>query len=267
MQENIKNIIKTLLIIAVFTFFSVIFRNLGFHESNIIIVFVLAVLFVSKFTDGYIFGIIGSIIGVLSFNFFFTEPYYSLRTYREDYPLTFLVMLIVAIITSTQTTKIKKEKNKSLEREKSIQILYNLNKGLLQVKSKKEILEFSAKNISEIFKRSVLIAITNEKKEVEDEIIYSYENDENVILFEINSEKDRINKIIKLSENFVEPSEFEKDSFIYYIPIMKNNICLGVIGLSCLEKKILKSDEQSSLDAVINLIAMAIDRENIYEKQ
>ena len=142
MQENIKNIIKTVLIIAVFTFFSVIFRNLGFHESNIIIVFVLAVLFVSKFTDGYIFGIIGSIIGVLSFNFFFTEPYYSLRTYREDYPLTFLVMLIVAIITSTQTTKIKKEKNKSLEREKSIQILYNLNKGLLQVKSKKEILEF-----------------------------------------------------------------------------------------------------------------------------
>ncbi len=267
MQENIKNIIKTVLIIAVFTFFSVIFRNLGFHESNIIIVFVLAVLFVSKFTDGYIFGIIGSIIGVLSFNFFFTEPYYSLRTYREDYPLTFLVMLIVAIITSTQTTKIKKEKNKSLEREKSIQILYNLNKGLLQVKSKKEILEFSAKNISEIFKRSVLIAITNEKKEVEDEIIYSYENDENIILFEINSEKDRINKIIKLSENFVEPSEFEKDSFIYYIPIMKNNICLGVIGLSCLEKKILKSDEQSSLDAVINLIAMAIDRENIYEKQ
>ena len=48
---------------------------------------------------------------------------------------------------------------------------------------------------------------------------------------------------------------------------MKNNICLGVIGLSCLEKKILKSDEQSSLDAVINLIAMAIDRENIYENK
>lgn len=267
MQENIKNIIKTVLIIAVFTFFSVIFRNLGFHESNIIIVFVLAVLFVSKFTDGYIFGIIGSIIGVLSFNFFFTEPYYSLRTYREDYPLTFLVMLIVAIITSTQTTKIKREINKSLEREKNIQLLYNLNKGLLQVKSKKEILEFSAKNISEIFKRSVLIAITNEKKEVEDDIIYPYENDENIDLFQISSEKDRAKKIIKESENFINLNELEENSFAYYTPIIKNNICLGIIGISCLEKKSLTANEQSSLEAVISLITMAIDKENIYEKQ
>lgn len=267
MKKIFLNLIKTFAIISVFTFLSVIFRSSGFHEANIIIVFVLAVLFVSKFTEGYIFGIIGSILGVLFFNFFFTEPYYSLRTYRDDYPLTFLIMLVVAIITSTQTTKIKKEIEKSLEREKNIKILYNLNKGLLQVKSKKEILEFSAKSISEIFKRSVKIVTVDENDNIEDEFIQSYEDDININLFKISSEEKKVKDLINNSKKTVHESNLIKDEFINYYPIAKNNKCLGVLGISCLDKKSLNIDEENSLNAVINLITMAIDKENIYEKQ
>ena len=106
-------------------------------------------------------------------------------------------MLVVAIITSTQTTKIKKEIEKSLEREENIKTLYNLNKGLLQVKNKKEILEFSAKSISEIFKRSIKIVTVDENNNVEDEFIQSYKEDANINLFRISSEERKVKDLIK----------------------------------------------------------------------
>lgn len=196
MKKNTVNLIKLVIIISFSTFLSIIFRDLGFHESNFILIYVLGVLFVSKYTDGYIFGVVASLLAVLSFNFFFTEPYYSLRAYREDYPLTFFVMLFVAIITSMQTTKLKKEMKKSIDREKNIQILYDLNRGLLQVKNKQDLIDFSAKNISKIFSRSILMAIINEDTIFEKETICPYEGDLNVSIFKIHSEREILKKTI-----------------------------------------------------------------------
>src|SRR3954470_19209500 len=106
------------MIMMLITFLSLFFKYIGITETNIIITFILGVLLVSKFTEGYLYGIIASIIGLLDFNFFFTVPYYSLATYRPDYPVTFAIMLIAAIITSTLTTKVKKEASLSSFREK-----------------------------------------------------------------------------------------------------------------------------------------------------
>ena len=37
-------------------------------------IFVLAVLLISRFTDGYLFGLIASVLGVIGVNFIFTYP-------------------------------------------------------------------------------------------------------------------------------------------------------------------------------------------------
>ena len=81
--------------------------------------YIVGVLFVARRTDGYIGGICAAILGVLSFNFFFTVPLYTLIAYNSEYPITFGVMLIVAMITSTLTTKVKREMQLSQLREKT----------------------------------------------------------------------------------------------------------------------------------------------------
>ena len=40
------------------------------------LLFVLAVLFISRFTDGYIYGIVASMIAVVGVNYVFTYPYF-----------------------------------------------------------------------------------------------------------------------------------------------------------------------------------------------
>ena len=144
------NIAMTLSIMLLATLLSFLFRFIGFDESNIIIAYILGVLLVAKQTEGYLYGIIASVLGVLTFNFFFTVPYYSLMAYRPDYPITFVIMLICAIITSTMTTKAKQETKLSIMREKRAQILYQFSKNLLKVRNINQIADVGVKDIAKV---------------------------------------------------------------------------------------------------------------------
>jgi two-component system sensor histidine kinase KdpD len=84
------------------------------------LIFVLAVLIISRLTDGYVYGIFTSIIAVFIVNNIFTYPYFAFNFTIEGYPLTFAIMLIVSIITSTLTTQIKQHENARVETEKEL---------------------------------------------------------------------------------------------------------------------------------------------------
>ncbi len=81
-------------------------------------IFVLAVLLISRFTTGYLFGLIASVLGVICVNFVFTYPYWAFNLTISGYPLTFLSFLAVSMITSTLTTQIKRQEQLRLENEK-----------------------------------------------------------------------------------------------------------------------------------------------------
>lgn len=81
-------------------------------------IFVLAVLLISRFTTGYLFGLIASVLGVICVNFIFTYPYWAFNLTISGYPLTFLSFLAVSIITSTLTTQIKRQEQLRIENEK-----------------------------------------------------------------------------------------------------------------------------------------------------
>ncbi len=150
-NKILKNVIIITFIMSMATLIGLFFKVIDLNESSIILVFILGVLFSAIKTDGYIYGILASIVGVLSFNFFFTEPYYTFIAYRADYPITFFIMLISAVITSTLTSKIKREIKLSNMREQRIKLLYKNNKNLLKAKNKESLLEREEKNSKKIY--------------------------------------------------------------------------------------------------------------------
>lgn len=81
-------------------------------------VFVLAVLLISRFTNGYLFGTLAAILSVIGINYIFTYPYWEFNFTLAGYPLTFLTMLGVSLVTCTMTTKIKQQERLRTESEK-----------------------------------------------------------------------------------------------------------------------------------------------------
>ncbi len=87
-------------------------------SANISLVYITALVLVARFTNGYVYGIIASLIGVICVNFLFTYPYFAFNFTLSGYPVTFVFMLIISITISAMTTQIKLQGKVLLEREK-----------------------------------------------------------------------------------------------------------------------------------------------------
>lgn len=100
--------------------------GLGFVMQNVFdiwehitTVFVFAVFLISLFTEGYVYGIIATLISVFVVNYVFTYPYFYIDVTA---PAIFsaLVMLIISLLTSAFTTKLKKWQALKAESEKEM---------------------------------------------------------------------------------------------------------------------------------------------------
>ena len=106
----------SLLVVA--TILCYFLRKIDDSDVYVALIFELTVVLVSRFTDGYLFGLLSSVVGVVGINYIFTFPYYQLNFTISGYPLTFLVMLIVSVVVSTLTTQIKQQEKIRAEAEK-----------------------------------------------------------------------------------------------------------------------------------------------------
>lgn len=87
-------------------------------QISVILVYVLAVLFVARYTNGYLYGILSSMFAVLCVNYIFTYPYMAFNFSLEGYPLTFVTFLAVSCIVSALTTRLQEQEKIRLEIER-----------------------------------------------------------------------------------------------------------------------------------------------------
>ena len=84
-------------------------------DSHAPLVFVLAILLISRFTNSYFYGMCASVIAVIEVNYIFTYPYFRLNFTLSGYPLTFLAMFSVSIVVSMLTTQTKQQEKIRME--------------------------------------------------------------------------------------------------------------------------------------------------------
>ena len=81
-------------------------------------IFVLGVFLVSWRTQGYIFGVVSSLISVLAVNWAFTYPYWAFDLISPECISSAVVMLIVSTMTGALTTRLKHQEKLKAEAEK-----------------------------------------------------------------------------------------------------------------------------------------------------
>lgn len=144
-----------------------LFRFIGFHETNIVIVYILSVLLAARFTQGYVYGILSSVISTLTFNFVFTEPYYTLSVNDPSYFVTFAVMTVTAIITSALTSKEKQSALDALEKEAETSALYHLTNRLTEAGDMENIASIAADAIGNVLRCQVKVLWFDDVKKTE----------------------------------------------------------------------------------------------------
>jgi len=116
-SEVLKDCLITAGILSVASMICVILHQFSSTDTHVPMLFVLAVLCVSRFTHGYAYGITASLLAVIGVNYAFTYPYFELNFTLTGYPLTFLAMLAVSLTVCTMTSRIKEQEITRLEME------------------------------------------------------------------------------------------------------------------------------------------------------
>jgi len=104
-----KDSLVTTGILTLATAFCVLLPGGGQTDAHAPLVFVLAILLISRFTNSYFYGMVSSVIAVIAVNYIFTYPYFSLDFSLSGYPLTFVVMFSVSLVVGMLTTQIKQQ--------------------------------------------------------------------------------------------------------------------------------------------------------------
>ncbi len=170
---NLKNIVKnsmtTIGILLLAAFFCTWIQMFSETDNHVPLLFVFAVVLVSRFTDGYVYGIIGSLIAVVGANYAFTYPYFKVNFTLEGYPLTFFVMLAVAVIVSALTTQIKEKERIHLEIEREKMrgnllraVSHDIRTPLTSIVGTTSLLLESAEELSEDKKQELVVDMREE---------------------------------------------------------------------------------------------------------
>lgn len=117
MQKYTKNLLRTAGILILAFWLSVGLQAAGIEE-HITTLFVFAVFVVSLLTEGYWYGIASAVAGTLMVNYAFTFPYFALNFTFGANLLSAVIMIALALMTSTLTSENKRQQAIKAESEK-----------------------------------------------------------------------------------------------------------------------------------------------------
>ena len=148
--------LKSVGLLCLATAIGILFASLGFSEANIITVYILAVLLTATTTNHRVYSMTSSVLSVLLFNFFFTDPRFTLNAYDSGYPVTFFIMLLSAFLTSSLAVRMKRHARQAAQAAHRTKTLFETNQLLQQARGRDEIVSVTAGQLNALLSRDVV---------------------------------------------------------------------------------------------------------------
>jgi two-component system sensor histidine kinase KdpD len=145
--DSVKPYVLTVLSMALITGIGELVAPF-FNATNILFLYLLPVL-LSAVYWGRAASLFVSFLGVLTFDFFFVPPVFTLTFGDVRDLFTFGIFLVVGVMAGTVATKLRVELEKAKEREKRLAALYSLSQQIAAKADLNEMLNTLAKMLSE----------------------------------------------------------------------------------------------------------------------
>lgn len=119
-KQTITNLLITVAVLAVDSALCLWLKSIFENDVLIPATMVLGVFLISVFTDGYIYGVLASIISMLIMNFAFTFPYFKINFTIPENLMSAIIMIAISLATCGLTSKLKHQEamREESEREK-----------------------------------------------------------------------------------------------------------------------------------------------------
>lgn len=263
---SVSDLLKSVAILILASCIGMLFRQLGFAEANIITVYVLGVLVTSVVTRHRVYSLISSIVSVLVFNFFFTDPQFTLRAYNQGYPVTFVIMFLAALLTSSLAVKLKNHAKQAVQAAYRTKVLFDTNQLLQQAKNKNEIISATANQLIKLLGKDIVFYLT-EGETLGEPHIFTVSGDKTDK--EITGTKEEVvaEWVLKNNKHAGATTETLSNAKCLYLAVRVNSRVYGVIGIY-IGNEPLDAFEKSILLSILGECALSLENEkNATEKE
>ncbi|MEG1547479.1 MAG: DUF4118 domain-containing protein [Clostridia bacterium] len=256
--------VAALLIIA--TLIGLTLKKLGFTDANIITVYILSVLFAAYLTDGTGYGVASSVLSVIVFNYLFTEPRFTLQAYGTGYPLTFIIMFIAAILTSSITAKAKQQAKSSAQKAYRTEVLLTASRNLQQAQSIDEILAETAKQLNKLLDRVVLIYPASHEQ-LGTPLLFGADGVSADKLEDLSAQKemDAAMWVLKNNRHAGKTTKTYPDACCLYFAVRGHTTVHAVAGIMMETDDTLEAFDKSLLLALLGECGLALEKQKLDE--
>ena len=242
------------------------FEKLGLNDAALITLYILAVLLISFFTNGYLCGIVSSILSVNIFNFLFTVPYFSLKSYAPGYPVTLIVMFLTAFLTSYLTAQVRRQAQQHAQNAYRTEILLSANRILERATDENEIFRSAADQVGKLLMRSVLLYPVRDNK-LDIPIPVPFGEDEGSLRSSasISSEQKVAEWVIGNNVQAGASTGIFDDSAFWYLAVRVNDddaVC-AVVAIRIGKNEPIDPFDKNLVLAMLGECAVAIDKERL----
>ena len=243
------------------------FYVVDLREANIITIYILGVLLAAIWTNGHLYGALASFLSVIAFNFFFTVPRYTLQANAPDYPVTFLIMLLASVISSTLATRVKKQARQSAKKAYYMELLMNGSQKLQQGRDEQEIIHIAAELVGKLLNSPVLYALSLKGKKLDFQV--EPINEATKLLGTLNAEELGVaDWVVKNNKHAGATTNTLSSAQNLYMSIRGNQEVMGVIGIPGKYYPVLDVFEKNIIIYILNECGLILERRRLRsEKQ
>ena len=261
------DLLRTVCILISVTLTGLFFYRAGLSEANIITLYILGVLLASIATTGWSCSLLASACSVIVFNYFFTTPRFTFHVYGKEYPVTFIVMFAVALLSSALTTRLKDHARQSAKLAYRTKVLFDTNQLLQKAETDKAILNTLISQIQKLLGKHIIIypvqhgtlgtpILSPDPASAEKSEFLTCPGEREVALWVLAHNK----RAGAYTDTF-------PDALCHYLAIRVQDAVYGVAGMEAGEHP-MDSFEYSVLVSILGEGALAMEnRQNIREKE
>lgn len=258
MKNKFKDVLVTFIIILLCTLLSHVLVDFDVRLENLIMIYLIGVVFIVIETKKIFYGIASSFISIITFNYFFTQPIFSFQIYDANYIITIVIFLIVSIITGIIMAKMQKHIEISHYKEKQTKAFYEISKSFLNLSGIEPIIIHSIKSLYKF--QNTICEIYYFDKEKNKLVLYR----DDQVSKDLHSKLDLANWSYKNSCDCGQHTSFYNNDDWTYCPLHHGNDLLGVYAIYQSEEK---KDCVLFVTTLVSQMVMAIEREQLYITQ
>ena len=263
---SIWEMAKMALILALCTGAGFLLTGIGLAITNVVLIYILGVLAVAMLTSGYVYSLLSSLLSVLVFNFFFTEPYWSLHS-SPDYFATFAVMFAVALLSSSLTSRIKAQSIQTANKAYQTEVLLSTSQLLQKAEDRDAIYAVVQRQLSRLLEHSVLLYPMSDG-DLPDPILFQIEQDGGFEGIDLMAERTAAEWVRKNAKHAGRTTRKYPEAHCLYMAIRSGHNAWAVIGIRADNSPAIDEYRKNLLISILDECALALEKDHMTrEKQ